>query len=41
MLGRRWEMMKWVTKYIDENSDKWEKEKTDRKINEEKDPRLG
>ena len=41
MLGRRWEMMKWVTKYIDENSDKWEKEKTDRKMNEEKDPRLG
>ena len=33
MLEKRWEMMKWVTQYIDENSDKWEREKMDRQTN--------
>ena len=30
MLYKRWEMMRWVTKYIDENSKKWEREKEKR-----------
>ena len=27
MLEERWAMAKWVTSYIDENTDKWEREK--------------
>ena len=32
-LQKRWEMMRWVTKYIDENSDKWKIEKETREQN--------
>jgi hypothetical protein len=32
-LYKRWEMMRWVTKYIDENSEKWEREKEKRDQN--------
>ena len=27
MLEKRWAMMRWVTKYLDENSKRWEEEK--------------
>ena len=27
MLEERWEMTKWITKYIDENEDRWAREK--------------
>ena len=26
MLGKRWEMMKWITSFLKENHDKWEEE---------------
>ena len=32
-LYKRWEMMRWVTKYIDENTEKWEIEKEKRDQN--------
>ena len=30
MLEDRWEMAKWITKYIDENQDRWAEEKKER-----------
>ena len=30
LLHQHWEMLRWVTKYIDENSEKWEREKVER-----------
>ena len=30
MLEKRWEMMRWITTYIDENSESWENEKKER-----------
>ena len=36
MLEERWEMMKWLTKYIDENTDKWNKQKKEIEENEKK-----
>ena len=32
-MQKRWEMTKWVTSYIDENMDTWEKERLERDIN--------
>ena len=34
MLEERWAMTKWITRYIDENADKWEKEKKERELQE-------
>ena len=36
LLQERWAMARWVTQYIDENSERWEKEKTERKLTDEK-----
>jgi hypothetical protein len=36
MLEERWTMMKWVTTYIDENADKWARDKKERQENEQK-----
>ena len=35
-LKQKWEMTKWIHKYIEENNKKWEKEKRERKEEEEK-----
>ena len=32
-MQKRWEMMKWVIPYIDENMDRWEKERLERDRN--------
>ena len=34
MLEERWAMTKWITSYIDENTDKCEKEKKERELQE-------
>ena len=34
MLEERWDMTKWITSYIDENTDKCEKEKKERELQE-------
>ena len=36
MLEERWEMMKWLTRYIDENTDKWAIQKKEKEENEKK-----
>ena len=36
ILEDRWAMTKWITEYIDSNSEKWEKEKTERKETEKR-----
>ena len=36
MLEDRWEMTRWITKCIDENTDKWTREKKEREKNEKK-----
>ena len=36
MLVERWEMTKWLTKYTDENTEKWAREKKEREENERK-----
>jgi hypothetical protein len=36
MIEERWKMMKWLTKYIDENTDKWAKQKKEKEENEKK-----
>ena len=34
MLEERWAITKWITRYIDESTDKWEKEKKERELQE-------
>ena len=36
MMEERWAIAKWLTKYIDENTDRWKKEKKEREENEKK-----
>ena len=35
-LEERWAMIRWITRYIDENSERWSKEKLERQKNEVK-----
>ena len=30
LLGKRWEMMKWITSFLKENHDKWEEERIEK-----------
>ena len=36
MMKERWAMAKWLTKYIDKNTDRWKKEKQEREESEKK-----
>ena len=36
MLEERWEMTKWLTQYIDQNTEKWTRQKKEREENEKK-----
>jgi hypothetical protein len=36
MLEERWEMAKWITKYISENEDRWTREKRERENDEKR-----
>ena len=36
MLEERWAMTRWITNYIDENTERWKKEKLERKENEKR-----
>ena len=36
LLTEKWALYRWITEYIDENNERWDRERTDRKETEEK-----